>query len=253
MDIYGKYTLIEMIQKTWRRLGAYYPTSINSGTGEEGIIVAIDPLFSREDVIDAINEAANARYTDLISNSQTILLDEDLININADQAEYRIPEDAAIIRALYWKDPSTSLEIVPPNQRTPMVNTDNIGDDIYQDADLSFNTLIPTWKRRMDYIVIDPVPKVENKGGILIEYVKWLNPLVNDDDVFETQFARALQECCILQAVVSLGMRKGKIDMSAESSQLLQWDTRLALLVRNSIQPAQIQMTHNGYDAFFED
>ena len=251
-DIYGKYTLLEMIHRTWRRLGAYYPESVDINSGEESQVFCVDPLFSRDDVIDAINEAASARFTDLIVNSQSVLLDEDLIHVNADQAEYRIPEDAAIIRALYWKDPSNPLELVPPNERVPMVNTDNIDTNIYQPGD-TFGCIVPTWKRRLDYIVIDPVPTIANRGGILIEYVKWLNYLANDDDVLETQFARALQECCILQAVITLGSRKGKMRMEEENAQLLQWDQRFALLVRNAVQPAQIQMTHNGYEAFYED
>lgn len=204
MDHMGRLTLFGMRQRVRRRLASLMNDNIVDGAEVGNPIY--NNLFTDQDIDMALNAALNMRLVDLISIDSEILADEEVIDVVVNQTEYELPADMAVLRALYWKDPAVTHTVVPRNERVIMYQVepqDGPSIDVLNGA--------PTYQRRLNFIVLNDIPKVANPGGILVDYVKWLMPLLVEDQVLETQHARILQEVIVFDAVVDLQISKLKV------------------------------------------
>ena len=240
MDAYGRKSLSELRTDVRRNLNAVQALVFDATTGKEGAGTAFvyDELFPEPHVDMYLNEALTARYLDLVINAETEFADETTIDVTEDIVEYTLPDEMAILRGLWWKDPNTAASLVPPADRLYMHMKDE-GDD---PIDAVYNGA-PTYRRQMHHIVLNTTPTEDNLTGILVRYIKWINPLTADTQVIESSFARVLQEVVILDATIAAGERRAKMDMSTLLATLQKWEVRLAALARSSTTPAFMNLT----------
>lgn len=233
MDIIGRLTFAEIREGAWRAVQAIYPTSVNANTGEEAINPVIDRLYSKQNMDRIINESLTGRYLDLVGDSDHIFSDMELVDIKKDVTEYALPDDMAILRGLFWKDPHVSLLVMPHNERGLMPLIEGT-EDIFTDT--------PSYRRQLNNFVLNDPPKQDNDGGVLVQYTKWIMPLTLEDQVIETQFARVLQEIVILEAAALALGRYAHLDATELRASIVPWEKRLAILARNSTSPPFIYM-----------
>lgn len=243
----GLYTLAEMRERTRRNIDALrssitqvpvvgtpplVPGDEIPGTQD------IDPMYSNEDLNYFINTALTERAVSIFVEDPNSLADSETVDILANIAEYSLPADMGQIRSLWWKDPSTPYTIQPPTKRTFMIPSDEEHGVIRTLANG-----VPTYRRQLNQFVLSTAPKKDNPQGVEVRYTKWLNYLGQDDSVIETQFARILQECVILDAAIACASRRSFMDPSALAADLAKAEGALTLALRNSNNPPFMQLS----------
>lgn len=246
-DDFGRYTLAEMREMTRRCLDAnrvpngLQPQDIVQNppiyAGDEIGPIVLDPLFSNQDLNFFINSAIMSVCIDMLMASETVLADEDLINIQADVPEYSLPDDTMLLKGLYWKPHTVAEMLLPPSRRIQMRMIDEPAGEY---PDISNGA--PTYRRQLNQIVLDPVPKHDNPGGILVRFSKPLLYLKDETATLETEFAWPMQEVVIRRAAKEAAGFRGMVLNPMVSEMLGQWEQRLTLLVMNSTSPSSVQM-----------
>ena len=217
-----------MRDQVWRKLSALRSLYVDPHSGEEAPgSNDIDALYTKQDLDGAINEALVGVMVDLTVNNNTVLADQTIINVVPNVVEYALPNDMAMLRSLWWKDPSIPYTSYPPNSRTLMHQM-----DLVVPGDAAQLNGIPTYRRQLNYIVLNDIPTADNVGGIEVRYVKWANFLIGDQDVIETQYAPLVQRLVILGAAISLASQKAFLDVSDMRTEQKAWAARLIVAAR---------------------
>lgn len=253
----GLYTLFELREKVRRIIDGLQPI-VNTTTGEEKKVLdatgnpvvddvttttqldgaLIDPLFTNDDLNFFINSALTETWIDVVVASDTVMADEELIDVKMNIVEYALPDDMAQLRSLHWKSFDRTLSVVPPSKRRLMHQIDEPTSDI----DI-FHDGAPSYRRNLNFIRLNHTPHHDNPGGILCRYIKHANFLDRDGAFIETQFARVMQEVVIRAAAIEAATTKSQLDVSPLKAKLDEWTTRLSMLVRNSNNPPYVYMT----------
>lgn len=234
----GLYTRAEMREMVRRRLDTLRPpATYDPDTGEEGAgVLRADPLVTNQDINAFLASAVAGRTSDLNLMDETALLDSALIDIKADIVEYPLPEDMISLRALFYLPQGETFSLQPPSRRLDMHYVD-------EDAGPTVDKWgVPTYRRRMDSILLNEAPTVDIDGGILVDYIKWLNPLAADDQVLETQYARLLQEVIILDAVIEAMVTKLMVDPAPIQMILTKKEEQLGALMALGQRPRMIRL-----------
>jgi hypothetical protein len=196
--------------------------------------IELDDLVTNQDINAALNTSLTMRTVDLaVAADGPTMSDETYIDIVAGQLEYELPEDLCFLRTLYYKSPTQQFSLMPPlvppsYAYDPMTEVDE------ERAPATDINSVPTYKRRLGMVVLNYAPQSDNANGLRVEYVKWLNPLLDDDAVIETQFVRILQEVVILDAAVELTVTKLKLDPGALVMMRGQIEERFIMAVRSA-------------------
>lgn len=222
MDAYGRLTRAELRDAIRRRTDMIRANIADDGS-EDATPLQLDPLVSNVDLDLYINSALIKRHIDVTTIDETIMADEATIDIVADQVEYELPPDLLFLRAVYLKDEGVDYSISPPNERTYLYELD-------QDGDINLSDVsCPTYRRRLNTIVLNNVPERNNPGGLVVDYVKGPLPLASDDQVLETPLAWILQEVIILDVCIYITDEKMKIDSTALRRTMVELEARLNL------------------------
>jgi len=235
MDDYGRYTLGEMYIHVRRRVDMVRKV-VDVITGEEAATLQLDPLISNEDIKMYLNTALFKRTIDISVLDNTILSDSSRIDIVKDQVEYELPADLLFLRSVYYKPPGVAFTEVPPNQRIYLYEYD-------QEGNLNYDLLgTPTYRRRLNKVVLNEVPKQDNQGGLVVEYVKGPFPLRTEDQVLETPLAFIIQEVIILDAAIYITSERMKMNSEELRFSLKELESRLSLAAVNYHAPKTIRM-----------
>ena len=229
-DGLGRYTRSEMREIIRRYTDLVQSSSVSAAGAEADGSLVISPIASNEDLNFMLNAAVSTRFVDMALADETALADSEYIDIETYRVEYPLPVDLAILRALYWKDSGATHEIHPPADRVLMYLVD--GESPSADANG-----VPTYRRRLDKIVLNEAPTADNSGGIMVDYVKWALPLLSDDQVLETQYARVMQEVVILDVAIDVIALKLRLDPSILVTLRDGRLDRLTALIRSSLSP----------------
>jgi hypothetical protein len=232
----GLYTLAEMRMMVYRNVGALR-RQVNLATNEETGDPRFDPLISKNDVDLMINTALTLRAVDLFYNATTVLADQEQIDVKANIVEYPLPADLAILRYAKWKDPLVPYTIQPPNDYIPMVEYDQ-----QDQVPVTFLNGAPTYRRQLNNIVLNETPECDNDQGILVYYIKWVQYLIQDNSVIETQFARLLQEVVVIDASIAAATRHRFLDVNELRKDQVQAYSALVQLCRISSSPPSVSM-----------
>lgn len=235
MDLQGRYTFLEMREMVRRRCDGYRRT-VDITTGDESGTQQVDPLFTTEDIKMYLNQALVKRHIDLTTLDETIMADSSTIDLVVDQVEYELPEDLLFLRAIYYKPPGVEFTEIPPNQRMYLYEYEQ--ENEINMADLG----APTYRRRLNTIVLNNVPKSANVGGLVVDYVKGALPLLADDQVLETAMATIMQHVIILDAAIYITTEKMKIEASELRQSLTDLEARYELAVINYHMPKVVRM-----------
>jgi hypothetical protein len=231
-------TLLEMREAVWRNLAAIYPGSVDPVTGQS-FNPRIDPLFTKEDVDLWINESLTGHFLDVTENADEVFADEATLDVVANTPEIELPEDMAFFRSAWWKPVNYQLSQAPPSGRTFMLKVDDPGTTT---RDMVGAGSVPRYRLQLDFLVLEPVSTVDNPGGVLVRYIKWAQHLAQDDQIIESQFARVLQECVILEAAMSGAGRKAFLDVSPLKISYDIWRERLMVAARRYNVPTSVQI-----------
>lgn len=235
MDELGRYTLSEMRTLVRRSVDGLRPSSIDASGAETGVAI-LDPLVTNQDIDYYLNTALTERAIQINIADERSMADEDIIDVEANRADYPLPADIFALRALYWKPPTTSLSSLPRSERLIM-HVDDDSDPIGYDY-----RAVPTYRRNVDGIVLNGIPNTNNPGGILVDYVKYFNPLTTDDQVLETSLARPLQETIICDAAVYLTSERLKIDASDLMAKQARLSSTLLAAATAAYMPKSVQL-----------
>lgn len=259
-DDQGRLSLKEIREAVWENLAAVYPTTVDPITGEASADPRIDPLFTKQALDRFINESLTAHSLDLMNDNQQIFEDSATLDVFANTPEVELPEDLAFVRSCWWKPANMPTMQAPQSVRAFMFNLDDpsFGSGEYQGAAIDTTGLVvPAYRLRLDFIELEPPPGIDNPGGVLVRYVKWVNHLVQDTQIIETQFARVLQECVILGASIAAAGRKAFMDTSELKSSYAMWITRLSAAAMRyfsptssyiaTLQPIQLRGAAGGF------
>lgn len=230
--------LQDMRVAVWDYLVAYYPEATNPD-GTVSPDFRIDPLYPKMTVDRLLNQSLTAHFVDLSIGAPEAFSDQENIDVVAGQVEYKLPADMAFLRSLWWKDPGTAYAFYPAQDRKLMPYYDQ--DD--KALEMSLGTTVPTFRRQMEYIVLNDTPTQDNPEGIQVRYIKWVNYLADDDVVIESEFARILQEVITLDAAVAASSRKGMMDTTELRKDLATWEARLSAAAGLSNSPPFKQLT----------
>lgn len=236
-DIYGRLKLVEMREQVRRKLDLLR-FGINQA-GEETGQQQLDRLISNEDLNMYLNMALARRCIDVNIADNTIMGDEATIDVLANQVEYALPADFMFLRGVYWKGVGTAFSLLPPNQRYPLLELDSDNDIAFQP---SFDNMA-TYRRRLNAIVLNQVPQTDNPGGLLIDYVKMMLPLLDDDQILETPLSWILQQVIMQDAAVECTSQKLKLDTTDLRMTQGELVEQLKLAVMNYHAPKVITMT----------
>ena len=91
-DDQGRMSLKEMRIAVWANLAAIYPGQVDPCTGE-AFNPMYDPLFTKQDVDQWINESLTGHYLDLTDGSDEVFADEAVLNVLANTKEIELPEE----------------------------------------------------------------------------------------------------------------------------------------------------------------
>lgn len=239
MNQYGLYTLAEL-RDIVRRKCDTYRANVNITTGAETSLQQLDPIVSNEDIDMYLNTALIKRMIDINVLDNTIMADEQKINIVANTVEYALPEDLFYIRALYFKPLGVTYSEVPPSMRIYLQEYDQDNDQNW----LFDGT--PTYRRRLNTIVLNQVPTQANPGGLVVDYVKSHLALRADDQVIETPLAQIIQEVVILDAVVFITTEKMQVTAQEIRQSLSDMEQRLMLAATNYHAPKVVSFVNTG-------
>ena len=236
MDIAGRLSLADMRAAVRRRIDALRFTIVE---GVETDLLQTNPLVSDQDIDLFLNTALTKRSVDVSVGDNTIMADEALIDVVADTIEYLLPDDMMFLRALYWKNDTRVLTQVPPNERFMMYENDSdepISQQLVQSVE------VPTYRRRLNMLVLNQVPQIDNPGGILVDYTKHFLPLFSDDQIIESPLAQIIQQIVILDAVIEIVTERMKLDATELRTTLSGLESRLEMAVLNYHAPKTIRM-----------
>lgn len=217
------------------------PATEPTAPGTETLQISVDPLFSNTDINLQLNSGLVNIHSDMVAANGDVFQDEQYIDIATEQlgqAEYPLPDDIMQLRALYWKDPQIAYTFYPPIEYIFMHKVD-------EPAGL-FGAACngaPTYRTSLGRFIINE-PWFVNKAnpkGVKIRYIKWPQPLDNDDAYVETQFARLVQEVLVRRAAIELIELKTKLDASPLKGERDQWIARLMRAVADSFNPLTVQ------------
>jgi hypothetical protein len=210
--------------------------------GSEGTLLQVDPLVTDQDINLFLNTALIKRSVDVNVADNTIMADSAYADIKAGVTEYPLPEDLMFLRAVYWRPdglPNNTPTLEPPVQRIFIYESD-------QDSDIAVplfvGSVAPSYRRRLNLIVLNQVPQIDNILGLEFDYVKTFLPLAVDDQVIETPLATIIQEVVILDAAIECVVQKMKMDASGIQALLAPMEARLNLAVVNYHAPKTIRM-----------
>lgn len=243
-DGFGRLSLEEMINTVRRRCDLLrYDVVTNpalGSAGEELNLEQINRLVSNEDIKMYLNMALTSRSIDVATLDNTLLADEESIDIQAGIVEYEMPADLLSLRAVYFKPLGVAATQIPPNHRYMLFEMDQDNDIGEPSADV-----ITTYRRRLNYIVLNQVPLSDNAGGLIVDYIKSMLPLLTDDQVLETPLAVILQQVVMQDATVEVVAQKMKLD----TTELRLTQTALAAQLEKAIlnyhTPKTIRMVPN--------
>jgi len=235
IDEIGRLSLAQMRTAVWENLAAIYPASVDSDSGEQSASYRIDPLYTKALIDRLLNEALTARMLDLVNNNELAFADEEVIDVKKDIVEYQLPTDCAFVRGMWWKNSDVTIMQVPRSERLFMYQVEEGDSSAFVS---SIMTLGPSYRFIVGGFILNESPTVDNPGGILIEYIKWSQPLVNDEDTIETQYARLLQELIILDAAIAAASRRGDLDTQQLRLDQQKWEARLQIAGRMHIAPS---------------
>jgi len=211
---------------------------VDPTTGAEAALIALDPLFSNEDINLQLNTGIVSIHADMVAANGEVFQDEDYVDIEVDRVEYPLPADLMQLRELLWKDASTSYTFAPPVEYTFMHKID-------EPAGLFGSALngAPTYRLGLSrFFINDPsFVKRANPKGVKVRYIKWPQPLDTDEAYLETQFARLVQEVLVRRAAIELIELKTKLDASPLKAERDQWTARLDRAVKDSFNPTMVQ------------
>jgi len=224
-----------------RNVNALKADIVDPATGVESPGVSLDPLVTNRDLDFWLNSALTNRCVQIFYNAEKALSDEDTIDVYATLTEYELPGEAGIVRSLWWKDPTVPYTINPQTERRKMDFYE--GDENFPDVSGRFG--VPSYRRVLNFIQLNEVPQEDNPQGILVKYIKWINPLVQDETVIETEFARILQELIVLDAAISAASRHRYLDTSELRKDQTAVEMSLVTLCRISASPTSVRFITN--------
>lgn len=236
MDIAGRLTLAEMRNEVRRRCDLLR-YAINT-VGEETALQQIDRLVSNEDLNMYLNMALARRCVDVNITDNTIMADEVPLDIVASQVEYELPADLMLLRAVYLKPVGVTNSLLPPSQRYFLYEEDTDNSIAQQPS----GDVMMTYRRRLNMIVLNQVPATDNPGGLLIDYVKMMLPLLVDDQKLESPLAWVLQQVIVQDAAVEVTTQKLKLDATELRQTQTELVGQLGLAVVNYHIPKIIRM-----------
>jgi len=234
-DLYGRLNRAEIRTHIRRRVDMHRAV-VNVTTGEESGVQQLDPLITNDDLNMYINAALIKRHIDVTTLDDTIMADETTIDIVANQVEYTLPPDLLFLRAVYFKPVGLVHTLAPPNQRVYLYEYD-------QESDINLpESSNPTYRRRLNTIILNSIPSVINVGGLVIDYVKSPLVMAADDQVLETPLAWILQEVIVLDCVVWIVSEKMQMPTAEFRASLIDFESRLSLAAVNYSSPKSIRM-----------
>jgi hypothetical protein len=233
-DGLGRHTLAEMRELVRRYTDMVYNSTISAAGKETGVAV-INPLVTDTDLTYMLNSALSKRSIDIALSDETLMSDREYIDVLMDVVEYPLPVDLVILRGLYWKMSGVTMSVQPPAERYTMhlVNGELPAQDGWG---------VPTYRRMLDRIVLNTAQVTDNIGAIMIEYVKWPLPLITDDQVLETVYARALQEVLVLDTAIDVVIMKLRMNPELLLPLRNEWLDRLTGLIRSAYIPEVVRM-----------
>lgn len=244
-DQYGRLTRLELRDAVRRRVDGIRFT-VNQTTGDEAAVAEqFDPLVSNEDINLFLNTAIIKRSVDVNIADNTIMADQVIIDVVTGQTEYALPEDVMFLRAVYWKPVTQSIVTIPlsTSERIMMWESDQDNDI---DAALIQGFMVPTYRRRLNMLVLNQIPEEDNTQGILIDYTKAFLTLAADDQVIETPLAQIIQELVILDATVEIVTTRMRLDATEIRQTMAELEKRLILAVENYHAPKTIRLMNSG-------
>ncbi len=242
-DVLGRKTYTELRGDVRRWLNAS-KQEIKDETGAVIVEGCTDPLYTDDDINMALNVSLTGHFIDLTANGEKIFSDEATIDVVMDETEYDLPFDLAFLNSCWWLDPANDFSVRPQNSSDP--DTGRLfmyeGEEPVPGEGDAIENGAPRYRRQLNYIVLDRKPLQDKVGGILIRYVKWIAPLVGDQDVIESQYSRILQEIIVLDASKNLSAARGGTNQDVLSAELTKWEGRLNLAASCSTMPPFMQM-----------
>lgn len=234
-DWVGRYSLAEMRERVRRRIDALRCAQLD-GSGSEVALPDLDPTVSNQDIDYYLNYSLTSHAVEMFSDAAQVLSDQVDVDIQTGIVEYALPEDMAQLRGLWWKDPSYALMQVPPSDRVYMWEVSGAHEhETYMNG-------APTYHRQLGMFVLNQSPRVDNLGGVQVRYVKWFNPLLEEEQILETEFAPMLQQVLILDAAKQLLDSRYQIDSTRLEQELMKAEARLSIAVRNSTSPPRMTL-----------
>lgn len=243
MDDLGRYTLKEMREMARRNVLALKAFPITTDGKEQKpdgspSDYVVDRLVTDPDLNFWLNTALTNRCISIFYNAEKVLSDEETINVLANVIEYELPADLGILRSAWWKDPRDLYTIVPPVERVKMDFYE--GDEDFPDTSGRFEA--PSYRRQLNFLVLNQVPDEDNPQGILVKYIKWINPLVQDDTIIETEFARILQEIIVIDASIMAASRHRYLDTAELRKDQVAMEANLLMYCRISSNPSSVRL-----------
>lgn len=235
-DTFGRLTLEEMRQQVRRKLDLLR-YKVNAD-GSEGVLQQLDVLISNEDLNMYLNMALARRCIDVNIADNTIMADEALINIVANTVEYQLPDDMMFLRAVYITPVGVTALQSPPSQRYMLFE-----DDTDNDINTQPTGQITTYRRRLNYIVLNQVPQQSSNIALSVDYVKMMLPLLDDAQILETPLSWMIQQVIMQDAAVEATVEKLKLDASELRTTQGELVAQLQMAVLNYHAPKVLQMT----------
>ena len=100
----------------------------------------------------------------------------------------------------------------------------------------------PTYRRRLNFIVLNLAPTENITHGLVVDYIKWALPLMGDDQCIESQYARIIQELVVLDVAVSVTQEIYKLDAAELIGAANAMQSRLVAIVNSSVSPRRMQL-----------
>lgn len=237
-DNLGRYYLSEMQDRVHRELGDAQLT-VNPTTGDESS-AAVYPtqLYSNTDITEALNYSQATQFQEMWTDHEDIFAQTTYISLKAQWiGPYALPFNILKVRWLKIKPASIGLQAMRPDQWQPM---------FYYDEDLSQGIQNQMGGRSYRFegqrIILNWLPESDNPSGIMVNSVFMPPDLVDDDDVVQTQFARALQNFMIFDAAVHLSDTRENQVAPHLIEQRERAHITLMATVDNALQPPSVQL-----------
>lgn len=245
-DQYGRLTLAEMRSYILRNLSSYVPNAVDATTGlETGTPeLGLNFQFSQQNLNLRINSSTTKASLLVIANNATTLGKEVFYDAVPGVTLYALPPDMAELRGLWWLSSGVDPVKAMPDDYVPMSYQDTMEDGPVING---LNATRPTWRLVGNSIQLNQDPgdyiAALVPQGIWFKYVRWVQFLVNDNDVLQLPFAQVLQEVIVWDATSDLLKTQEEIvDQKGIQETLQYWLAQLELVVRNQYRPPEIRL-----------